>query len=60
MIKLVNDFINTYSNENKIVLFCVASRKEIAEIKLLIREIDSSAFIVTTDAIETLGRGFTE
>ncbi|MBR2705019.1 MAG: YitT family protein [Clostridia bacterium] len=49
-----------YSNEDKTMLFCVASRKEIAEIKLLIREIDSSAFIVTTDAIETLGRGFTE
>ncbi len=49
-----------YSKEKKTMLFCVASRKEIAEIKLLIREIDSSAFIVTTDAIETLGRGFTE
>lgn len=49
-----------YSNEDKIVLLCVASRKEIAEIKLLIKGIDPSAFIVTTDAIETLGRGFTE
>lgn len=49
-----------YSKENGIMLFCVASRKEIAEIKGIIKSIDKSAFIVTTDAIETLGRGFTE
>ena len=49
-----------YSGNEKVILFCVASRKEIAEIKEIIRRIDSTAFIVTTDAIETLGRGFTE
>lgn len=49
-----------YSKKNKIVLFCVASRKEIAEIKAIVMAIDSSAFIVTTDAIETFGKGFTE
>lgn len=49
-----------YSGNEKVILFCVASRKEIAEIKEIIRKIDSTAFIVTTDAIETLGRGFTE
>ena len=49
-----------YSNKEKIVLLCVASRKEIAEIKQIIKEIDQAAFIVTSDAIETLGRGFTE
>ena len=49
-----------YSNSNKVVLFCVASRKEIAEIKMIIKKIDKEAFIVTTDAIETLGRGFSE
>ena len=49
-----------YSGNEKVILFCVASRKEIAEIKEVIRKIDSTAFIVTTDAIETLGRGFTE
>ena len=49
-----------YSNKEKIVLLCVASRKEIAEIKQIIEEIDQAAFIVTSDAIETLGRGFTE
>lgn len=49
-----------YSGNEKVILFCVASRKEIAEIKEIIRRIDGTAFIVTTDAIETLGRGFTE
>lgn len=49
-----------YSQDKKMVLFCVASRKEIAEIKMIIKKIDSSAFIVTADAVETLGRGFSE
>lgn len=42
------------------MLFCVASRKEVAEIKQIIKQIDKNAFIVTTDAIETLGKGFSE
>lgn len=49
-----------YSKKDKIVLFCVASRKEIAEIKSIISKIDKGAFIVTTDAMETLGNGFSE
>lgn len=49
-----------YSGEDKIMLFCVASRKEIAEIKQIIKKIDKNAFIVTTDARETLGEGFSE
>lgn len=49
-----------YSDENKIMLFCVGSRKEIAEIKQIIKTIDKNAFIVTTDAREALGRGFSE
>ena len=49
-----------YSNDDKMVLFCVASRKEIMDIKNIVKKIDREAFIVTTDAIETLGRGFSE
>lgn len=49
-----------YSKSDKVVLFCVASRKEIAEIKNIVKKIDRYAFIVTTDAMETLGRGFSE
>lgn len=49
-----------YSDSEKIMLFCVGSRKEISEIKNIIKEIDEKAFIVTTDAMETLGKGFSE
>ena len=43
-----------YSGKQNVMLFCVASRKEVAEIKQIIKQIDKNAFIVTTDAIETL------
>lgn len=49
-----------YSEKQNVMLFCVASRKEVAEIKQIIKQIDKNAFIVTTDAIETLGKGFSE
>ena len=49
-----------YSKSEKIVLLCVGSRKEIAEIKQIVKSLDESAFIVTTDAKETLGQGFSE
>ena len=49
-----------YSKTDKIMLFCVGSRKEISEIKNIIKEIDDKAFIVTADAMETLGKGFSE
>lgn len=47
-----------YSNDNKVMLFCVASRKEINSIKVIVKGIDKNAFIVTADARETLGEGF--
>lgn len=49
-----------YSNENKIMLFCVGSRKEIIIIKQLIKKIDSDAFVVVTNAVEVLGKGFSK
>lgn len=49
-----------YTREDKVVLLCVASRKEISEIKGIVQKIDENAFIVTADAMETLGRGFSE
>ena len=49
-----------YSGKQNVMLLCVASRKEVAEIKQIIKQIDKNAFIVTTDAIETLGKGFSE
>lgn len=47
-----------YSNRDKVMLFCVASRKEIMVIKEIVKSIDKKAFIVTADARETLGEGF--
>lgn len=47
-----------YSNCDKVMLFCVASRKEIIVIKEIVKSIDKNAFIVTADARETLGEGF--
>lgn len=47
-----------YSGESKVMLFCVASRKEIVVIKHIVKSIDNTAFIVTADAREVLGEGF--
>ncbi len=49
-----------YSNEDKVMLFCVGSRKEIADIKNIVKMIDEEAFMVMADAMETLGEGFSE
>ncbi|MBR2744697.1 MAG: YitT family protein [Clostridia bacterium] len=49
-----------YSKNEKIMLFCVANRKEISQIKNIVKKIDKDAFIVTADAMETLGKGFSE
>lgn len=49
-----------YTKEDKVMLFCVASRKEIVVIKQIVKSIDNKAFIVTADARETLGEGFSE
>lgn len=49
-----------YTGEQKVMLFCVASRKEIIIIKQIVKAIDKNAFIVTADARETLGKGFSE
>lgn len=47
-----------YSNENKMMLFCVGSRNEIAKIKQITTEIDPKAFIVIANAREVWGKGF--
>lgn len=47
-----------YSNLPKNMLFCVVSKKEIVLVKDIIREIDSDAFVIVSDAREVLGEGF--
>ena len=47
-----------YENEEKMMLWCVASRNEVARIKEIAKKIDSSAFIVISNAREAWGKGF--
>ncbi len=49
-----------YSGNRKDVLFCVVSRKEIAQLKELIVGHDAQAFVIVSDAREVLGEGFIE
>lgn len=44
----------------KIMLFCVVSRKEIVEIKEIVSEYDPKAFFIVSDAREVFGEGFIE
>ena len=49
-----------YSGNRKDVLFCVVSRKEIAQLKKLVVGHDAQAFVIVSDAREVLGEGFIE
>lgn len=47
-----------YTRERKMMLWCVASRNEVAEIKYIAKRIDPQAFIVISNAREAWGKGF--
>ena len=47
-----------YSNENKLVLICAASRGDVTKIKDIAKKIDKKSFIVVANAREVLGKGF--
>lgn len=47
-----------YTNEEKLVLICAASRGDISKIKMVARKIDSNSFIIVTNSREVLGLGF--
>lgn len=49
-----------YKKQDREVLFCVASRSEVREIRKIVKDIDSNAFIVITNAREVFGEGFKE
>lgn len=49
-----------YSNKDKLVLICAASRGDINKIKMLAKNIDENCFIVVANAREVLGQGFKE
>ena len=47
-----------YTNEEKLVLMCAASRGDISKIKMIAKKIDPSCFIIITNSIEVVGLGF--
>ena len=47
-----------YKNRDKLVLMCAVGRRDIANIKKLIRNIDKEAFVIVTNSREVLGMGF--
>lgn len=47
-----------YTNEDKLVLMCVASRKDVVKVKRIAQKIDSRCFIVISNAREVYGEGF--
>lgn len=49
-----------YSGQEKCMLYCVVSKKEIVELKELVLKIDKNAFVIVSDAREVLGEGFQE
>lgn len=47
-----------YTREKKMMLWCVASRGEVAKIKQIAQEVDPKSFIVISSAREAWGKGF--
>ena len=47
-----------YTNKEKLVLMCAASRGDVARVKQVAREIDSNSFIIIANAREVVGLGF--
>lgn len=49
-----------YSGDEKCMLYCVVSKKEIVYLKEIVVGIDRNAFVIVSDAREVLGEGFIE
>jgi uncharacterized membrane-anchored protein YitT (DUF2179 family) len=47
-----------YTGDDRVVMYCVISRSEVAQLKAIIGEADPHAFVVIGDAYEALGEGF--
>lgn len=52
--------VGMYRNEERNMLFCVVSKKEVVTLKEYIKQIDKHAFVIVTDVREVLGEGFLE
>jgi uncharacterized membrane-anchored protein YitT (DUF2179 family) len=49
-----------YTGEDREVIFCVVSRRELDDLKNIVHTIDPEAFLVISDVHEALGEGFKE
>ena len=47
-----------YTNEKKMMLMCIASRREIIEIRQIAKKIDPRSFVIITNVREVYGKGF--
>jgi uncharacterized membrane-anchored protein YitT (DUF2179 family) len=47
-----------YTNSEKLVLMCAASRGDVAKVKVVAKKIDPKSFIVITNSREVVGLGF--
>ncbi|MBQ3489603.1 MAG: YitT family protein [Clostridia bacterium] len=56
----VLDGTGWYSKNEKKVLLCVVKKNEIFPLKSLVRSIDENAFMILSEATETIGQGFKE
>lgn len=52
--------VGMYSGQEKNMLLCVVSRKQIVRLKELVLEADPQAFVIVSDVREVLGEGFIE
>lgn len=47
-----------YSQQEKLVIFCVVRRGEVYRVKQVVQESDPSAFVIVADAGQVMGEGF--
>ncbi len=47
-----------YTKEDKKIIFCVVKKNEIFTLKSLVKNMDENAFMILSEATETIGRGF--
>mgnify|MGYP001624624703 FL=1 len=47
-----------YTNEDKLILMCAVTRKDVAKAIQIIRKIDKRSFVIITNSREVIGLGF--
>lgn len=52
------DGMGWYTKNPEKIIMCVVKKSEIYQLKLIVREIDPSAFMIVGESMETIGQGF--